>query len=164
MREDNTTCRPAPLWSDSRGRSHRWGSRSGWDRRRPGESGAPCSWCSRGWRASWCRLCWWPGRCRHLRHGLLLRTPSESIFSCRRLWLSGWTPETRNVPTYFLVSMSAECLVRRAPSLYQAIAGGGTALLVTLHFSFRSAPADTFLLRGDFSWALETGRKELNVR
>ena len=32
---------------------------------------------------------------------------------------------------YFLVSMSAVCRVRRLPSLYQAMAGGGTARLVT---------------------------------
>ena len=60
-------------------------------------------------------------------------------------------------PTYFLVWMLASWLVRRAPSLYQAMAGGGLGLLVTLHFNFRSPPANTFLLRADFSWALDTG-------
>ena len=47
--------------------------------------------------------------------------------------------------------MSEVAGVSRAPSLYQAMAGGGTALLVILHFIFKSVPELSFFDFGVFN-------------
>ena len=52
--------------------------------------------------------------------------------------------------------MSEVAGVSRAPSLYQAMAGGGTALLVILHFIFKSVPELSFFDFGVFNWGLDT--------
>ena len=92
-----------------------------------------------------------------------------------RVWWSMWTSSWRNIIkleqcncnikifSYFLVSIWAEWGVSSAPSLYQAMAGAGTALLVTLHLILRSEPELNFFVRGVFSWALLTANKIGNV-
>ena len=79
-------------------------------------------------------------------------------------------------PTYFLVWMLASWLVRRAPSLYQAMAGGGTARLVTwwiwglLQFNFKFTLTTNFRYHGLGDLNLEpatlcacAGREQLTI-
>ena len=63
---------------------------------------------------------------------------------------------------YFFVSMAAWRVERRAPSLYQAMAGEGYALLVTLHFSLSLPPALTFLLLGVLRSGFDTEKKQVH--
>ena len=98
--------------------------------------------------------------CKH-QHHVRPRVLSSTL-------TSSWSCNVRHClqypqSTYFLVSICAEWGVRSAPSLYQAMAGAGTALLVTLHLILRSEPELNFLVRGVFSWALLTANKKGNV-